>query len=149
GAAVLARMRLRLWRAQPEDAGLAADLRRWAADGGLRADDEFVYPAEPGYAALAPVLLALGERDAALALAGRLCQAAERAGRLGDLLGYQVTYARALDALGRRAAALAAIQRALDLGEPLGAARSFLDAGAPARALLRAAPASPYRDGLL
>jgi LuxR family maltose regulon positive regulatory protein len=151
GAAVLARMRLQLWRARPEDARLLAELRRWATECGLGADDAFAYPEEPAYAALAPVLLALGERghDAALALAGRLCGVAERAGRFGDLLGYQVPHALALDALGRRGAAVAAIRRALELAEPLGAARSLLDAGAPARTLLRVAPATPYRDRLL
>jgi hypothetical protein len=114
GAAVLARMRLHRWRAQPDDDRLRADLWQWAADCGLRADDAFAYRDEPGYAALAPVLLTLGERDAALTLARRLCQAAERAGRFGDLLGYQVTHALALDA----------VRRALDLAEPLGAVRS-------------------------
>jgi hypothetical protein len=54
-----------------------ADLWQWAADCGLRADDAFAYRDELGYAALAPVLLAR-----------QLCQAAERAGRFGDLLGY-------------------------------------------------------------
>jgi LuxR family maltose regulon positive regulatory protein len=149
GAAILARMQLQLWRARPADARLLADLRRRAAACSLGAGDPFAYPEEPGYAALAPVLLALGEHDAALALAGRLCEVAERAGRFGDLLGYQVTYALALDALGRRDAAIAAIRRALELAEPLGAVRSFLDAGAPARALLRAAPATLYRDTIL
>ncbi|HEX5504760.1 MAG TPA: LuxR C-terminal-related transcriptional regulator [Thermomicrobiales bacterium] len=149
GAAIVARIQLHLWRARPGDARLLADLRRWATECGLDAGDPFTHPAEPGYAALAPVLLALGERDAALALAGRLCRVAERAGRFGDLLGYQVTHALALDALGQRDAAIAAIGRALELGEPVGAMRSFLDAGAPARALLRAAPATPYRDTIL
>jgi LuxR family maltose regulon positive regulatory protein len=149
GAAVLARMRLQRWRAQPGDASLLAELRRWVEGGGLGAGDTFAYPEEPRYATLAPVLLALGEREAALALARRLCEAAGRAGRLGDLLGYRVTRALALDALVRREDALAAIREALELGELLGAARSFLDAGAPALALLRAAPADPYRDWLL
>jgi LuxR family maltose regulon positive regulatory protein len=149
GAAVVGRMRLHLWRAQPEDAGLRAELRRWATDCGLGADDAFAYPDEPGYATLAPVLLALGERDAALALARRLCDGAARAGRRGDLLGYQITHALALDTLGRRDEALDVLVRALALGEPLGAVRSFLDVGAPMRRLLRAAPASPHRDALL
>jgi LuxR family maltose regulon positive regulatory protein len=64
-------------------------------------------------------------------------------------MGYQVTHALALDALGRREPALAAFRRALELAEPLGAVRSFLDAGPPARALLRAMPAAAYRDHLL
>lgn len=149
GAATLARMQLQLWRARPGDARLCADLRQRAAACGLRADDAFTYPEEPGYAALAPVLLALGDNDAALALARRLCQLAEDGGRVGDLLGYQVTYALALDALGRREGAIAAIRRALEVAEPLGAARSFLDAGDPALALLRTAPASPYRDAII
>jgi LuxR family transcriptional regulator, maltose regulon positive regulatory protein len=60
-----------------------------------------------------------------------------------------VVYALALDALGQRDDAMAAIRRALDLAEPLRAVRSFLDAGTPARLLLRALPATPYRDTIL
>ncbi|MFN8540587.1 MAG: hypothetical protein U0232_24295, partial [Thermomicrobiales bacterium] len=93
GAAVLARMRLQRWRSQPEDPQPLADLRRWVATSGLRADAPFTYPDEPTYAVLAPVLLALGEHEAAHNLAQRLCQIAERAGRFGHLLGYQLTHA--------------------------------------------------------
>lgn len=150
GAAVLARMRLQLWRAQPEDPQPLADLRRWVATSGLRADDPFTYTDEPTYAVLAPVLLALGEHEAALALSQRLCQIAEHAGRFGHLLGYRVINALAHDTLGQRDAALAAIQAALTLAEAQGALRSVLDAGAPARLLLRATPpTTPYRATLL
>jgi LuxR family maltose regulon positive regulatory protein len=149
GAAVVTRMRLQLWRTHPDDARPLADLRQWATTCGLRADDAFTHSEEPRYATLAPVLLALGEHEAALTLTRRLCQLAERAGRTGDLLGYQIIHALALDATGQRDAALAAIGRALARAEPPGAVRSFLDAGPPIQALLRAVPATPYRDAIL
>lgn len=93
---------------------------------------------EPAFLALARVWLTIGRSGAALALLGRLAEAAEEGGRTGRLLTIKVLLARALAMLDRRAEALDMLAAALRLAAPEGYVRIFADEGAPIRELLTA-----------
>ena len=74
-------------------------------------------------------MLAQREAGQALALLERLQAAALRAGRAGRALEAMVLRSLALSARGDRSAALALLEDALELAEPQGYVRVFLDAG--------------------
>ncbi|HSM58342.1 MAG TPA: LuxR C-terminal-related transcriptional regulator, partial [Candidatus Sulfomarinibacteraceae bacterium] len=91
---------------------------------------------EPELLTLVRVWLATDRSSAALALLGRLAEAAEEGGRAGRLLQIRVVQAQALATFERRGEALAALAAALRLATPEGYVRVFADEGAPIRDLL-------------
>jgi LuxR family maltose regulon positive regulatory protein len=131
----VAPMRVRVLLAR----GKLDDALRWARDLGLSIEDELSYLRESEHVTFARLLLAQGHTRDALDLLERLRQAAEDGGRTGTLLEILV-----LKALGHRQGgdtqqALASLGRALQLAEPEGYVRLFVDAGAGVTELLRAA----------
>ncbi|HEU5417268.1 MAG TPA: LuxR C-terminal-related transcriptional regulator [Streptosporangiaceae bacterium] len=126
--ALLARLRL----AQGDLAGA----ERWSQESGLSPDDPPEYAREAGHLALARVLLATGQPGPALALLGRLHEAATAQDRPGSLLEISALQALALAAASEHEAALTALAAALTLACPRGLVRVFADEGAPMGVLL-------------
>jgi LuxR family maltose regulon positive regulatory protein len=122
-------MRARLWikQGRPEQA------LTWAAQRGLAVTDEPDYLREFEHVTLARALLGAG--DAAAGFLERLLTAAEADGRLGTALEILVLLALARQREGDTGAAMAALSRALELGEPEGYVRIFTGQG-PAMAPL-------------
>jgi len=132
---------VRLWLAQ----GQLAAAARWAEASGLHADDlDLPFPREAEYLTFARVQIALQRDDAAsqllpatVRLLDRLLVRAEANGRMDSVIEILMVRALALDARGELMEALSALERALNLAEPEGYVRTFVDAGAPLAALLR------------
>ena len=132
----LGAMRARVWVRQ----GRADLALAWAADSGLSVSDELDYLREFEHVTLARVLLARAD-GAAAALLERLQAAAEAGGRLGSVLEILVLRALALQQSGDVDAAMAALARALELGEREGYVRAFTGEGPAMTALLSTAAA--------
>ena len=124
--------RARLLLAQGDIAAVA----HWAQERGLRPDDEPMYQKEREHLVLARVLLARGQPAEALALLGRLHEAAAIQDRADSLIEIGALRALALAATGQEAAALNALAGALTLACPQGYVRVFADEGPPMAALL-------------
>jgi LuxR family maltose regulon positive regulatory protein len=125
----------RIWLAQ-DRLDLAA---RWAYD--YWHNDQVEYLREFEDLTLARVLLARGESTKALALLDRLLASAEAAGRLGGVIEAQALRALAQQATGDSDGALETLSCALEMAEPEGYVRVFVDAGQPMAELLRRASA--------
>jgi LuxR family maltose regulon positive regulatory protein len=117
----------------------------WADQSDLALDDQLSYLREFEHVTLARVLVAdrARRRDASglaqvVALLDRLLGAATDGGRDGSAIEIHLTRALALQELGEREEALEAIGAALDLAEPEGYVRTFVDEGAPMATLLAA-----------
>jgi LuxR family maltose regulon positive regulatory protein len=137
-------MRARVWIAMGE----LGEARAWARAEGLGVDDEPTYLREYELVTLARLLLAEhgagrgdGSLDDARALLDRLAEAAESGGRLGSAVEILVVQALAHEAASDLEAALASLGRALEIAEPEGFVRVFLDEGEPMAALLKQAAA--------
>jgi LuxR family maltose regulon positive regulatory protein len=87
----------------------------------------------------ARVHLALGEPQSVLTIATEELSAVEAAGRMARVIEFNLLKALALEALGDSSSAVDALEIALDLAEPEGYVRLFLEAGPAARRLLEAA----------
>ncbi len=138
----VAALKARVWVAQ----GRLAEALGWARAQGLSASDDLSYLREFEHITLARLLLAHhasdGDKGAireAMALLGRLGQAAEAGGRTGSLIEILVLQALAQQMQDDIPAALVPLERALGLAEPEGYVRIFVDEGAPMTALLEAA----------
>jgi ATP/maltotriose-dependent transcriptional regulator MalT/predicted ATPase/class 3 adenylate cyclase len=122
---------------------------RWADEGGLSAsDDDPSYPREQEYLALARVRIAQGRTEPAgpflpetLDVLERLLVDAEAKARRSSVLEILLLQALARDAQGDRKGALQLLEHALQLAEPEGYLRLFLDEGEPMVVLLREAHA--------
>ena len=125
-------LRARLLLAQGNLPGAA----RFAQETGLGPDDEPGYAREPGYLALARVLLAQDRPGQALALLNRLHAAAVAQDRTGSLIETGALRALALAATGDEPGAVTALAEALMLACKEGYIRVFADEGAPMAALL-------------
>jgi LuxR family maltose regulon positive regulatory protein len=120
---------------------------RWAAswEGVSPADERLPFFREHEFFVLARVLIAQGRQqpgsslDSALAWLSWLQQKAQTFGAWQRVILSLVLQALALQAQGRDKEALAALARALALGEPEGYVRTFIDEGAPMGRLLRQA----------
>ena len=130
------------------DHGNLSEALAWVRERGLTTDDDLDYVGEFEHVILARVLLAqfraersAGSVDDAIRLLKRLLVAAEAGGRNGDLLQILVLLALCEDARGHRPAAVAHLERAIDLAEPEGYIRLFLDEGPRIRPLLEAVAA--------
>jgi LuxR family maltose regulon positive regulatory protein len=119
-------------------AGDLAGAERWAAESGLRSDDEPEYVREYEHRTFARVLIASGRAVDAVPLLDRLLAAAESGGREGDAIEARILLALAHEAGGARGQALADLDDALMRAEPEHFVRVFLDVGAPMTALLQA-----------
>lgn len=133
------------WRARILAAhGCVAEALEWARVAELSAAAVGEAGALPALA-LADALLAAARQgdpagaERALVLLGPACTRAEAQGHQGDLVAILAAQALAAHMLGERAAAQAAIERALQLAAPAGLIRTFADYGAPMAALLRQA----------
>ncbi|MBG6215111.1 LuxR family maltose regulon positive regulatory protein [Cryobacterium sp. CAN_C3] len=138
----VAAVRAGVWAAS----GRLGEALAWARERGLRADDELSYLREYEHLTLARVLLAeyAAGRDEcvltkAIPLLARLLKAAHAGERTGSVIEILVVQALAEHLRGHHTAALESLGRALELAEPEGYVRLFVDEGAPMVALLRAA----------
>jgi LuxR family maltose regulon positive regulatory protein len=119
---------------------------RWAEQSGLSATDALSYPHEREYLTLARVRIAQGREQPtgpflsqALALLERLLEDAEPKARMSSVIEILLLRTLALDAQNNHEQALQTLARALEVAEPEGYIRLFLDEGAPMLALLRQA----------
>ncbi len=128
----------RLWARQ----GDWAAAEHWIQACGLRVDDDVSYMNEAAYLTLARVCLSQNRASEALPLLERLGIAAEAASRMGRVIEILMSRALALQASGEMDAAVDALKRALELAEPEGYVRLFVDEGEPMLALLQSLNAS-------
>jgi LuxR family maltose regulon positive regulatory protein len=117
--------------------GDMATAARLLEERGIGADDALDHQNELEHLVLSRVLLAQKEVEAALGLLERIRSMAEAAGRMGTAIKALVLQALARGVQNDEIRALAALERALELAEPEGYVRTFLDEGAPMAALLR------------
>ena len=141
--------RARLLLAQG-DVQAAAELTMAA---GLSPDDEPNYPQEPGYLALARLLVAQNQPGRALTLLERLLASAASQGRTGSIIEIQALRAVALADEADHEGALGALTDALRLARQHGYVRVLADEGAPIHTLLAelqaALPSQPHPgDGI-
>ena len=135
-------VRARVWLSE----GRVPEAQRWAREHELSAADDLTYVREFEYATLARVLLAegiaYGAGDpirAAIGLTERLLTAAEAGGRNGSALDILIVQALARHAADDPDGATAALARAIEIAEPEGYVRLFIDEGASMVALLKLA----------
>jgi len=135
-AAMIARRRLLLSRADSSLGDLLAGAARWAETVDLEWGDTLTYQREYELFTLAQVRVAQGRATEVLPLLEQLVAAASRAGREGQLIAVLALQAVAHHACGQTDAAQDALSRALTLGEQEGYVRTFVDHGAPMARLL-------------
>ena len=109
---------------------------RWAEEWRLKPLDLPNMRREPGYLTYIRLLLDMGRPEQASALVERMAAKTEAEGRLNRLIPLRVLQALALEALGRREEAAAALGRAVALAAPEGYVRAFLDQGPAVAPLL-------------
>jgi LuxR family maltose regulon positive regulatory protein len=110
--------------------------RAWAEQEGIRVEGQITVLREIHYVTWARILLAEGSPDDALELLDRLHEFARSTGRTSSEIEISILQALALDCLDRRDDAMERLQYALELAEPGGFIRIFLDEGPPAARLL-------------
>ena len=122
----------------------AAD--RWRQACGLSAGDRPGFQQRFLYRTLARVLIAQGREqsnvrllDQAVGLLSRLLEASKAAGATGYVIEVLVLQAMALQAQGKMAQSLTALEHALSLAGPEGYVRTFIDEGTQMNELLRRA----------
>ena len=125
---------VKLWLVQGDL--LSAD--RWAAsqEERLISDSGFRFENELTRITLSRVSIAQKKPDDSLRLLTRLEESAESGGRTGRLIEILILKALTLQILGETAQALASLERSLELAEPEGYQRIFLDVGQPMKMLL-------------
>ena len=138
----IAAWKARVWVSQ----GRLAAAKAWVAERGLGVEDEIGYLREFEHITMARVLMAQYrlEQDwsallAAHGLLARLREAAETGQRMGSLIEILVLQALVCQAQRDPAAALEPLARALEMAEPQGYVRLFIDEGPPLADLLRVA----------
>jgi LuxR family maltose regulon positive regulatory protein len=107
---------------------------------GIVLDGEIRYPHQAEYHALACLLFAKGELDAAAQLLERLRAWAETAGQRSWIIAAQVQLALVYQARGQRQPALQVLAGAMELAEPEGYVQLFVDEGEALAGLLRDVP---------
>jgi LuxR family maltose regulon positive regulatory protein len=130
---LLEAVRARLWLTQ----GKLEDARRWAKERGLGMDDHLDYFNEVEYLTLVRIFMAENQLDFSAHLLARLQQAAESSGRWGNLIEILILQSEVFDRQGKTDSAFTALQKSLELAEPEGYIRVFLDQGAPMEKLLK------------
>lgn len=116
--------------------GETAAAMRWAEEWRLSSDNSPSVQRETGYLTYIRLLLDMGRPEQASALVERMAAKTEAEGRLNRLIPLRVLQALALERLGRREAAVAALGRAVTLAAPEGYVRAFLDQGPAVAPLL-------------
>lgn len=141
--------RARLWVSQ----GRVADAVAWAQEAGLSPDDELSYVREYEHVTLARILIAQHRRSGdrhhrvdALSFLARLCGAAEMGGRTGSVIEILVLQSLAHRAEGDMRAAVASLEKALQLVDGEGYTRVFLDEGSALTSLLEAVTTDDVRE---
>ena len=127
---LMAAHRARIWL----DQGQRAQAAWWARE--YRQTDGTQYLREFEDLTLARVMLAQGEPSEALAWLERIRAPAEAAGRMGSAVEALALSALAMQALDDAEGALDALVRALDLAQPEGYVRVFMNEGQPMARLL-------------
>jgi LuxR family maltose regulon positive regulatory protein len=112
---------------------------RWLKECGLTPNDPVPYSNQAGYLTLARVLIRQHRPDPALSLLKRMFDAAESAGRKGDLIEVLALQALAYEAKADVKRAFAMLANALCQAEHEGVVRTFVDEGAPMATLLQRA----------
>lgn len=135
--------------------GRLSKAQHWAQEHGLAVDDEISYLREFELVTLARVLVAEYESShaesavrGALHLLDRLLVAAEQGKRIGSVIEISIVQALAHHARDNRAKALESLKRALNLAEPEGYLRIFVDEGKAMTSLLTSLNQSHEDDGL-
>jgi LuxR family maltose regulon positive regulatory protein len=143
----LAALKARVWITQ----GRVDEAQAWADATALSVDDEPDYVHEFGHLTLARLVIARHRADqdaggivSTIALLDRLLAVAVASGRNGSAIEILALHALALEATGRRAAAVRTLEKALASAEPEGYVRLFADEGAPMAKLLRASAQGPH-----
>jgi LuxR family maltose regulon positive regulatory protein len=126
-------LRLSLAARQPSFDYLLSDVKDWLKSRDLSAEDIFCSSEEGSYYILALSLMAQ-DKAAAYRLLVRLAQAAQADGRIDDLIRALSLQALATQSQGQ---AVIILNRALDLAEPEGYIRTFVDQGPAMQMLLR------------
>jgi len=119
--------------------GDIAAARRCVQRIGLSVDGALEFYRYQEYHLLVRIHIACGELEDALALLVRLLELTEAAGATGLMIGVLVQQALALQAQGQNDRAQKALSRALELAEPEGYVRTFIDEGKPMVELLKRA----------
>jgi LuxR family maltose regulon positive regulatory protein len=141
-------LKARVWIAQ----GRLAEARAWARAQALVVADQLSYVREFEHITLARLLIAEHRRDPgrgieAIELLERLLHAAQAGGRMGSAIEILLLQALGYEAQGNSAQALTALERALQLAEPQGYVRIFVDEGEPMARLLALAQAQGILPG--
>jgi LuxR family transcriptional regulator, maltose regulon positive regulatory protein len=124
-------MRARVWLHQ----GRLADARRWAGERGLAANDDPCYMSEFEHITLAHILIdpkVEQKEDSlrkAMGLLDRLLKAAEDGGRIRCVVEILILQALTFDSQNDATSALKILERALNIAEPEGYFRIFVDEG--------------------
>ncbi len=147
----MAAWQARLWLAQnkPEAAS------RWAKEHGLDAGAQPPPQQEIGffqlfdYLVLARLLIVLGRPEESAGLLQHLLKVAEAGGRTSKVIEIKILQALAYQAGGETDRAMSALEEALDLGEPEGFIRIFVDEGRPIETLLRQMKAKDGKKGYI
>ena len=103
--------------------------KAWVEKSGLGADDAPTYLLEIDYLVLARVLIADGAAQAAQALLGKLEKVVTDSDRLARLIEVYTLQALAHQILGEREQALGQLGQAIELAQPEGFVRLFVDEG--------------------
>jgi LuxR family maltose regulon positive regulatory protein len=135
--------------------GRVSKAQNWLQEHGLDVDEDLSYLREFELITLARVLLAEyqsslveGAVRGALHLLDRLLIAAEQGKRIGSAIEISIVQALAQHARGNRAKALESLKRALNLAEPEGYLRIFVDEGKAMTELLTSLIGAPAGEGL-
>lgn len=133
--------------------GNISAVQRWAEEAALSYRDIPNYQHELLYLTLSRLLLTQGKAAQALSLLQRLSAQAEEVGSLSSTIESLVLQTLALQAQGEQEQALTCLERALQLAEPEGFMRLFLNEGQqvakPLFALVARGAATPYYLDLL
>ncbi|MBV7337435.1 LuxR C-terminal-related transcriptional regulator [Chloroflexi bacterium TSY] len=103
--------------------------KAWAEKSGMQADDALAYLFEIDYLVLARLLIADGAAHAAQLLLGRLEKAITDGGRVARLVEVRILQALAHQGLGATGQAIDQLEQAINLAQPEGFARVFVDEG--------------------
>jgi LuxR family maltose regulon positive regulatory protein len=131
-AALATELRVRLWLAQGNLLAAAC----WAEERPIQPAGELDAAIEIEQAAVARMLFAQDRLEEALRLLESLLEAAQTAGRTGQVIKVRALQALAFRAQGEDGRALSALEQALLLAEPGGYVRTFVDEGVPIAHLL-------------
>jgi len=109
---------------------------KWVKECGLKLDNEITVLNEAEYVMFARILIAQGRIDDVLGLLNRLIAEAEKAGRIFLQIELLVLQAMVFKKINKETESIAAVKKALELAEPGGYIRIFVDEGPPMAKLL-------------